>query len=65
LPVSMYTFTSITAQSLPQAFASNTQGGTQGGSNDSATNATQGFASGNTTSATLNPNYSSAAPIIK
>ena len=30
LPASIYTFTTVTAQSLPQAFAINTQGGTAG-----------------------------------
>ena len=49
LPSSIYTFTSVTAQGG--------NGSTQGG--------TQGFAGGNTTNATLNPNYTSATPIIK
>ena len=53
LPASIYTYAAFTAQSPQQAFAGNTQGGTQG------------FSSGNTTSATLNPNYTSDAPIIK
>ena len=66
LPASIYSYAPFTAQSPSQAFASNTQGGTQGGAgNDNTTSATQGFSSGNTTSATLNPNYTSAAPIIK
>ncbi len=46
-------------------FASNTQGATQGGSPNNPDVGTQGFAGGNTTIATLNPNYTSAAPIIK
>jgi len=65
LPASIYTYAPFTAQSLPQAFASNTQGATQGGSPNNPDIGTQGFASGNTTNATLNPNYTSAAPIIK
>jgi len=65
LPASIYTYAAFTAQSPQQAFAGNTQGGTQGFSSGNTTSATQGFSSGNTTSATLNPNYTSAAPIIK
>jgi hypothetical protein len=63
LPASIYTYTPFAAQSPTQAFASNTQGGTQGGGTDNTTIATPG--GGNTTIATLNPNYTSATPIIK
>ena len=66
LPASIYTYAPFTAQSLQQAFAGNTQGGTQGGAaNGNIQGGTQGFSMGNTTSAALNPNYTSAAPIIK
>src|SRR3954451_12632443 len=66
LPASIYTYAPFTAQNPLQAFASNTQGGTQGGAgNDNTQGGTQGFSSGNTTSAILIPNYNSAAPIIK
>ena len=61
----VYSHIPVTAQSLSQAFASNTQGATQGGSPNNPDVGTQGFAGGNTTIATLNPNYTSAAPIIK
>jgi hypothetical protein len=65
LPASIYTYAPFTAQSPQQAFAGNTQGGTQGFSNGNTQGGTQGFSNGNTTIATLNPNYTSAAPIIK
>jgi len=42
LPVSIYTYVPFTAQSPQQAFAGNTQGGTQGGGNVNPTGTSTG-----------------------
>jgi len=42
LPASIYTYASFTAQSPQQAFAGNTQGGTQGGGNVNPTGTSTG-----------------------